>query len=176
MKEAFPPLWQSEAVAAARLLDPFFDPTYRRPPIILWSEGCELNIPSRLHLTPPEALTRSSDRVRLVAGCLCTRSTGGHVRQFSVRHIIQSPEPATVPFVILLAADYVVQVVEEIALHLPALDRAAYALFVRENRSLMQTLRARATSYWDLHHRDSYPDRRDYPGLHVLHEVERWAA
>ncbi|WP_420471319.1 hypothetical protein [Brevundimonas sp. FT23042] len=40
----------------------------------------------------------------------------------------------------------------------------------------MRTLRARATSYWNVYHRDRYPLMRSYPALLMLDEMQAWSA
>lgn len=72
--------------------------------------------------------------------------------------------------------EYVIEIVEHIANSIEILDRALYANFVRENRKLMQTLRQRAASYWDLYYRWSYPELSSYPAVAFLRELERWAS
>lgn len=78
------------------------------------------------------------------------------------------------PFVVLLAGEYVVEIAADMVAHLPSLERGLYAAFVRENRDLMRLLRSRATSYWDCYHRHGYPDRKTYPGLVFLDHLESW--
>jgi hypothetical protein len=51
-----------------------------------------------------------------------------------------------------------------------------YANLVRENRNTFRALRDRATSYWNVYYRRLYPEKRDYPGLKALHQMEMWAA
>jgi len=68
-----------------------------------------------------------------------------------------------------------VEIVQDIQSSLPLLDRDIYANFVRENRPAMQLLRSRAASYWDCYHRRAYPDKRAYPGMAVLNQLEQWA-
>jgi hypothetical protein len=100
----------------------------------------------------------------------------GHLRQAALRLVIRVDEPWSIPFVVLLAGDYVVEIGAELVSSLPALNRQAYASFVRENDALLRLLQARATSYWDCYYRRSYPDHSLYPSLIFLQELERWVA
>ena len=77
---------------------------------------------------------------------------------------------------ILLAGEYVVEIIEDMVRSLSMLDRQLYVDFVRENRGLIRQLRAKATSYWDRYYRAEYRDRAAYPGLAFLHELELWAS
>ena len=139
--------------------------------------GSTVSIPSRIHFSGKilehfDARNGSS----LLIQCLCTRSTDGYVRQAALRAILGSKEAVTIPFVTLLAGEYVVEIINDMLAAIPVLDRDAYANFVQENRAIMRSLRAKATSYWDCYYRTLYPDRAKYPGLMFLHEIERWAA
>jgi hypothetical protein len=78
--------------------------------------------------------------------------------------------------VVLLAGEYVIEIIDDIVTSFPMLDQAAYVNFLRENRALMRHLRSKATSYWDCYYRTSYPDRGSYPGLAFLHQLELWAS
>jgi len=85
-------------------------------------------------------------------------------------------EPWSIPFVVLLAGEYVVEIIDDMLVSLPALNPQVYIEFVRENRDTMRLLRSRATSYWDCYYRASYPNRSSYPGLAFLHQLEMWAS
>ncbi|MDI1280053.1 hypothetical protein [Brevundimonas sp.] len=80
------------------------------------------------------------------------------------------------PFVAALLGDYVVEIADVIAEAVPGFDQALYANFVRENRTAVRAIRAQATSYWAAYYRDRFPEKRDYPALRALHEMETWAA
>src|SRR5204862_74491 len=108
--------------------------------------------------------------------CLLTRSTDGYERQTALRSILTINEPWSIPYVVLLSGEYVVEIVSDIMDAMPALDRESYANFVRENRPLMKLLGAKATSYWDCYYRYAYPQRAAYPGVAFLHQLENWGA
>jgi len=139
--------------------------------------GRPLLIPYRIHIVGlnqawPELQGKLSPAIQ----CLCSRGTDGHVRHAALRSVLCINEPWAVPFVVLLAGEYVVEIVEDMVASLPTLERGIYAEFVRENRHLMRLLRTKATSYWNSYYRGSYPDRSAYPGLVFLHELEAWAS
>ena len=152
------------------------DPKYRWQLIDAQVTGRAVRIPSRLHFNG-FALPDSSENTAelMVVDCLCTRSTDGYLRHAALRKIVYSADPAALPYVALLAGEYVVEITQDIVLAMPDMDRDAYVNFVRENRPLMTNLRAKATSYWNEYYRRQYPVRTEYPGLAFLHEIERWA-
>jgi hypothetical protein len=173
---AFPSDYRVAAQNAADALGPFVDTSYRQPLVDAQVLGRPVSIPSRIHFTrlelPP---SEDHDQRWLAIQCLCTRSTEGYLRQEALRAIVNSTDPAAIPFVALLAGEYVVEIIEDIVLALPTMDHDSYATFVRENRLLMRRLRARATSYRDCYYRRRFPERGKYPGLTFLDEIEQWA-
>jgi hypothetical protein len=175
---AFPAaVTNSDTLRALEHLDQAIDRAYRLRKMEIVSCGRSVEIPERVHflrLNPARFETR--DVWGLIALCFCTRSTDGHLRQYAVQRIIGCPDCWVAPFVVLLSADYVVEIVRDLVAALPNLKRDQYVDFVRENRPLMHKLRARATSYWDCHCRPDYPEKTDYPGLVFLRALEEWAA
>jgi hypothetical protein len=173
---AFPRDCRSVALAAADELAPIVDDKYRKRSISMNIGGQDVYIPERLHFVCAGRMLKDHDSVTLAARCLLTRSTDGHLRQRGLISIIKFRENWVIPFVILLAGDYVAEVVSEILLVLPELDRPSYADFVRRNRPAIRVLRAKATSYWNAYYRHIYLTPSSYPGLAVLHELETWAS
>jgi hypothetical protein len=173
---AFPWSCRVSAEAAARTLAPLADDGYRRSSLRALVLGSPIQIPKRIHfLGRNEARLRPGTDPWLAARCLCTRSTDGYERQASLRRILSASEPWVIPFVVLLAGEYVVEIAQDIFDALSILDRNAYTSFVRENRPVIRLLRSKASSYWNCYYRDIYPDRRFYPGLAFLHQLEHWA-
>jgi hypothetical protein len=174
---AFPPDRRLSATVAANLLLPFVDPNYRQSSVRLIVRGKTVHIPKRIHFIGLcDAKLGEEPAPLQVVQCLRTRSTDGYERQASLRDILLLNEPWSIPFVVLLAGEYVVEIIEDILVALPALSPEAYIEFVRENRDAMRLLRSRATSYWDCYYRASYPNRSAYPGLAFLHQLEIWAS
>jgi hypothetical protein len=174
---AFPPSCHALAEEAARVLAPFADNNYRMHAVRLIVLGKVVRIPKRINFPGLNKgwLQIQGDSLPAVQ-CLCTRSTDGHIRQASMQRVLVIHEAWAVPFVVLLAGEYVVEIIEDMVASLSALNREAYVNFVRENRPTMQLLRSKATSYWNCYYRESYPNRRDYPGLVFLHQLELWAS
>lgn len=174
---AFPPDRRVSATGAAKLLLPFVDANYRQSCVDVLVRGKAVRIPKRVHFVGLSEAKLGNEHALLPAvQCLRTRSTDGYERQAAVRHILPLNEPWSIPFVVLLAGEYVVEIIDEIVASLSALNREAYIEFVRENRGAMRLLRSKATSYWDCYYRTSYPNRSAYPGLAFLHQLEIWAS
>lgn len=175
---AFPPDCQSLAREAALVMSAGVDHDYhssvRRIKVMV--NGAVVHIPERLHFTEKRNLTsRESSVLEHMMHCLRTRSTDGYQRQEALRHILPLKEPWVIPFVVLLAGEYVVEIIDEAVKAFLVLDRAAYGAFFRENSSLMRLLDARASSYWDCYYRHAFRDRRQYPGIRFLDQIRLWA-
>jgi hypothetical protein len=164
------------ATSAAGALAPFVVDDYRKGSIPLMVQGQQVFVPRRLHFLGTEQLSEMAAEATHAAQCLLTRSTDGRIRQTALHRILPTSDPWAIPFVVLLAGEYVIEIIENLQEALPQLDRAAYANFVLENRPVMRDLRSRATSYWNRYYRQSYLDRGSYPGLVVLNHFDQWAA
>ena len=174
---AFPPDRLVPATGAARLLLPFVDTNYRQQSVKVIVRGKTIHIPKRVHFIGlSEAKLGEKLALLPTVQCLRTRSTDGYERQAALRHILPLNEPWSIPFVVLLAGEYVVEIIDDILASMPMLNSEAYIEFVRENRGMMRLLRSKATSYWDCYYRTSHPNRSAYPGLAFLHQLEIWAS
>ena len=173
---SFPPEFRVAAGEAGRILAPFIDATYRQPFVDAQVQEHSVSLPTRIHfLSYPDLPKELSHREWLAARCLMSRSTDGFRRQEALKDFIASSEPAVIPFVALLAGEYVVEILQDIVSAMPALDQTAYAHFVLENGQLMKWLQARATSYWNCYYRHRFPERTLFSGLVFLEEIGEWA-
>jgi hypothetical protein len=175
-RRAFPFGLLSLASEAALELSPVVDDSYRQRSEAIHVQGQLVAIPRRLHFVGLSAEHETINDLNLASRCLVTRATDGHLRQKALQSIVSYREAWVAPFVLMVLGEYVIEIVEDVREALPALDRAIYANLVRENRKTVQALRAKAISYWDAYHRQRYPQKRDYPGLQALYELEAWAA
>jgi hypothetical protein len=174
----FPIECGSMVEAAVRSIKPFVDTNYKSQQILLFVSGQQVKILDRIHFQfqwPDELSLSVIEKSSLQIQCLLTRSTSGYVRQIALTKIIVRNEPWVVPYVMLLAGEYVVEIAEIMFASVNGLDRDVYANFIRENRTTMSRLKSRAISYWNCYFRRRFPDRNSYPSLCFLNEVEKWA-
>jgi hypothetical protein len=171
---AFPRAPGALARTAEEEVETWVDQSYRTPATRVEVNGEPAFIPYRIHF----AGLLESDSIDVLsesAACLLSRSTDGHLRQRALGRVLATEEAWAVPYVVLPLGEYVVEIGKDIFGATPRLNRGLYGQFVRENRSVIQLLRARAVSYWNCYYRHKYPDRRDYPPLAALSEIEAWA-
>ncbi|MER5430663.1 hypothetical protein [Streptomyces sp. NPDC002588] len=142
-----------------------------------------VTIPSRIYHGEPETGMEGSltGAQQLILHCLYSRHSDGRVRQRRLERIVASSEPWVVPFVVQLAGEYVVEILEAIRKELPGLDvpnsfaRGLYGEFIVRNPSFFARTERRVVSYWDCYYRWKYPVFGTYPGS-VLAEAFRSAA
>ncbi len=173
---AFPRRLRAAARATALRLAASVDDSYRTGSSRVDVSGEGVYIPDRLLFLAGAEVVQNLDRASPLAQCLLSRSTDGYLRQRALRSILALQEAWIIPFVALPIGEYVVEIVDDIRSSLPSLNRDAYANFVRENRPTMRLLRAQAISYWDRYYRDSYPEKKDYPAITVLNQLDQWAS
>lgn len=134
--------------------------------------GEPVEIPYRIYhesRLPGEVTADLSPVQRTILGCLFTRHSDGFVRQAWLREIIGETYPWVVPFVVQLAAEYVVEILDDIRrlgrLDDPASPQSAqYRLFFAENPRFLELTRQRIISYRHCF----YPAVPDYPGAALL--------
>jgi hypothetical protein len=114
-----------------------------------------------------------SDLQKCVVDCILTRHNDGHVRQKHLEKIIRSDAIWVAPYVIRLAGEYVIEILQDIEKNLPTLNRELYGSFLRENPEFLSLISQQVSSYWDCYYR-SYR-KEDYPGFRVLHAFREMA-
>ena len=117
------------------------------PPFAVRQDGRLLHIPSRTYYDRERLLacTQLAGDAGVIALCLGTRHHDGHLREACARQLLQQERAWTVPFVVHLCGEYVLEIVEVIGAALPAWNGEALARYLRENyqgRRTMAALRA----------------------------------
>lgn len=101
-------------------------PDARFPPAepfeVVEVQGETVAIPYRIHNEEPE--TGGSERLltetqQVILHCLYSRHGDGRVRQRHLEKIMASSEPWVVPFVVQLAGEYVLEILDAIGLGVP---------------------------------------------------------
>jgi hypothetical protein len=132
--------------------------------------GENVSIPTRIHHDPAAISLRfrlglSSPIQKELLDCVFTRHANGHIRQERLVRILRSKNFWIPPFVIQLAGEYVVEILEVIAQALPSLDCDSYQEFARNNPQFIFKTNQRIISYWDCFYRSF--KRQEYPGFKI---------
>ena len=164
--DAFP---AALAGTVAQLL-PVLGSSRAHPPFAVYQNGEALLIPTRTYYDREQLLTctRLPGDAGVIALCLGTRHHDGHLREACVRQLLLQQRAWTVPFVVHLCGEYVLEIVEVIGAVLPAWNGEALARYLRENCAYLATLERRAVSYWNCYYRWRYPVWEDYPGRRTM--------
>jgi hypothetical protein len=176
LARAFPRSLASDAAAAARII-----PSASHAPadgfvVSVAHEG--LSIPGRIYNAEPDAgageLTPGAE---LVLHSIYTRHHNGYVRQRHLAYIVGAINPWIPAYVVRLAGEYIVEIVESITAGLPGLivpgsdQRAAYGRFAAENARFIDLTDVRVASYWNAYYRARYHRLADYPGRVLLADL-----
>jgi hypothetical protein len=70
--------------------------------------------------------------------------------------------------VVLLAGEYVLEIIEVLAANLDRLQTEPYKRFVAQNPDFIALMRQRVISYWDCYYRATRPRLSEYAGTVVL--------
>ena len=148
-------------------------------PFDVHQDGRLLRIPVRTHDARERLLACAAlpGDAGVIALCLGTRHHDGHVREACARQLLLQERAWTVPFVVHLCGEYVLEIVEAIGAALPAWNTQALARYLRENPAYVDTLERRSISYWSCYYRgrhpawDSYPGRRTMAALRALQQL-----
>jgi hypothetical protein len=133
-------------------------------------EGEALCKPYRVYYDPDllrRQLRELQAAARLILLCLGTRHYDRYLRQECLRELVKYEAPWLTPYVLQLAGEYVVEIVEDVAIAIGEHSPATLRAFAAENSAYLATLGRRMTSYWSFH-RHAYTDRHSYPGAKVL--------
>ena len=164
--DAFP---AALAVTVAQLL-PVLGSSRVHPPFTVYQNGEALLIPTRTYYDREQLLacTHLAGDAGVIALCLGTRHHDGHLREACLRQLLLQERVWTVPFVVHLCGEYVLEIVERIDAVLPAWNAQALAPYLRENCGYLATLERRAVSYWNCYYRWQYPVWKAYPGSRAM--------
>lgn len=149
--------------------------TYSRSWPDITVNGEPVDIPYRIYNpVPPSDLAPGGSQVAVAIDCLYTRHHDGFVRQKSLQQVIASDQTWTIPFVVQLLGEYVIEICEDIRRYaetdLPRRPEMVRGLksFAADNPDFIVLTQQRATSYWDAYYRRLHLHRDTYPGLLAL--------
>ncbi|WSQ11536.1 hypothetical protein OG604_29440 [Streptomyces sp. NBC_01231] len=154
-------------------------------------QGETVAIPSRIYNEEPGAdLERPlTGTQQVILHCLYSRHSDGRVRQHHLEQIVASREPWVAPFVVQLAGEYVLEILDAIGqgladLAVPGSSQSRlYGEFIAQNPAFFARTERRVVSYWSCYYRWKYALFATYPGCALMesfraaasdHVGERW--
>ncbi|MBA4052983.1 MAG: hypothetical protein C0472_14130 [Erythrobacter sp.] len=180
---SFPSAMMAEAKRAAQVVEGSLVPGHCTPKVsdsfTVRVGGETVWIPERLYF--PQGYQSSispDDPAWLAEQCLQTRSLDGYQRQRATRHVLQSLEPWSAPFVVALIGSYVIEILNDINELLTEDDCAVLRAFQAENPHFWVLTKSRVVSYWNVYYRGFHVGRRkkfsesDYVGRRLIDRME----
>lgn len=169
-------LVRAKHATTAELIQDTYAHTADYPEICV--EGELIQIPYRLHYEWPGAdfLSDLSATQRLVLACWMSRHADGRRRQEALGHLLEADETWTVPFVVQLCGEYVVEIGQDaldFITHILPFHSALkeqYIRFAQDNPEFMLLTKQRALSYWNDDYRGKLR-REEYPQLAALEAI-----
>jgi len=126
-------------------------------------------IPESLHVN--HSLTNIE---ALIAACIYTRHYDGYVRQRHLRNLMTARDEWVVPFVLQLAGEYVVEILQLLDTHIETLSGDQFGRFASRNPLFVERTKARIVSYWNCYYRREYPNFKNYPGYRIGEALGWW--
>jgi hypothetical protein len=167
MVNAFPSALEADVRAVCGIM-PSSEYGPSDPAAVVHVDGETLSIPHRVYFDEPsEAATLLGVRAVILA-CVYSRHHDGFVRERYAKRLLSCGDAWVPPFVVQLAGEYVLEIVQLLASHLEQLRLESYRSFVAQNPAFMALTRQRMVSYWDCYYRRDYSQLVEYPGHHVL--------
>jgi hypothetical protein len=142
--------------------------------IIVTLSGETIQIPDRIYINPPQETIQNqfSDTQKLIVACLFTRHHDGLIREKYLKEIINSGKNWTIPFIIQLLGEYVIEIIQIIQDNLSKLDKQALKTFLIDNNEYFQKTQDRVRSYWQCYYRNQ-TKFEDYVGQQIIVELKQ---
>lgn len=108
-----------------------------------------------------------------ILNCYFTRHHNGYIRQKRVNNIFKSGmiHYWCIPYIIRLAGEYVVEIIDDINRNINLVDEKALRDFIRQNQKFILTTEGRIASYWGEFYRHDYPKDK-YVGFNVKQYIQ----
>ncbi|WP_299674354.1 hypothetical protein [uncultured Dokdonia sp.] len=135
-------------------------------------ENNPIEMPSRIYweehrLMKPKTLSQTS---KTILACILTRHHNGYIREKYLIQIIDSNEYWTVPFLVQLLGEYVIEILDLVWYNFDTVNSNHLVEFILENQLYWYKTKQRITSYWDCYHKNI--EKRDYVGFKLITKIE----
>lgn len=171
--DGFPDGLKATVLRVSQLLDEPSYPSRAGDEVALASEA--IRLPLRVYMAepPPELLESLETAELVVARCLLARHHDGFVRQRQIAELVKLSEPWSVPYVLALLGEYVLEIHQSLVETLvPALGdddatQNSYGELLHANPEWWSLIQNRVVSYWATYHRFKYAMERTAAGRRI---------
>jgi len=144
----------------------------------------KLEIPQRIYYSPPYSLTNSkfTQKEQEILNCIFSRHNNGFIRQKAVQNIVGSSNNWTVPYIVKIIGEYVIEILNDIENNFEILNKPNLVSFVQQNPEFYNRTRSRVGSYWDCYFRRHFPEilngvrvseKQRYVGFRLLNKIDK---
>ena len=156
--------------------------THRGELVAIGEEKFE--IPSRIYYNPPYSLTNSkfTQKEQEILNCIFSRHDNGFIRQTAILNIIGSDSNWTIPYIVRIIGEYVINILNDIENNFEILNKPNLTSFVQQNPEFYNRTRSRVGSYWDCYFRQQFPEilneirtpeKQRYVGFRLLNKIDK---
>ena len=144
----------------------------------------KLEIPQRIYYNPPYSLTNSefTQKEQEILNCVFSRHHNGFIRQKAIQNIIASSNNWTIPYIVKIIGEYVVEILKDIDNNFEVINKSNLILFVQQNLEFYNRTRSRVGSYWNCYFRQQFPEvlngirvpeKQRYVGFRLLNKIDK---
>ena len=117
----------------------------------------------------------------ILYNCICSRSSDGYIRGKALLKILNSDYYFVIPFILLLASEYVIEILEQMYTKSSEHTFLKMSQFLGENSEFYPIFKSKIVSYWNEYYRKSYnftnqilqyPSFEDYVGYKILQKIK----
>lgn len=143
-----------------------------------------LTIPTRIYSDKNQLdkLKTLSSTQKEIAYCFYSRHYDGFVREKCLKEFIASNNLFTIPYIIQLLGEYVIEILVVIYQNREMINKDNLIAYIMENPEHFEKTRQRVYSYWNCYYRRAYPKYRkgisprgqhhlDYPAVKMLNYI-----
>ena len=133
-----------------------------------------LEMPSRIYWEEHKILGTIdlSKNLSTMLACILTRHHNGYVREKYLKEIIHKNEYWTIPYLVQLLGEYVVEILDFVWNNFTLINSIHLAEFIQENELYWDKTKQRITSYWECYHRYKNLPKEDYVGFKLIKKIE----
>ena len=139
----------------------------------IYIEGENIEIPSRIYWDESKLKVNGlNDSHKMIIACILTRHNNGYVREKNLEKLIVSDQYWTIPYIIQLLGEYVIELLELVWNKFDSINKENLVKFITENETYWFKTKQRIASYWDCYHRYKGKPKSDYIGFKLIERIE----
>jgi hypothetical protein len=171
--DAFPSSLKAEASIVAMRLTSGATCSASPNGFVVVVAGETIAVPERLYFEEVTLRSNYSATGLAILDCLQTRHHNGFVRERALRQVLARNTPWSIPFVVRLISEYVIEILDLIDTRWAEIDGPVLGEFLVANPGFHSLVRRRVISYWDCYYRGAYPRWDNYLGFRLLNRMDK---